>query len=136
MTEPPPPDPLREIFARIPYARLHGLELLSAAGGESAVLMPHRAELTRNEGITHGGALASLMDTASAFAVHTVLAPGEWTVTVDLTLHFLRPASSGTLFAYARVVRDGRRLVTLTVEAKDQAERLIAIASTTYAKQS
>ncbi|HZB43765.1 MAG TPA: PaaI family thioesterase, partial [Pyrinomonadaceae bacterium] len=66
---------------------------------------------------------------------HTLLEPEQWTVTVDLTLHFLRPASSGQLTAHARVVRNGRRLVILAIEAKDQSGQLIAIASTTYTKQ-
>ena len=134
MTEPTQTDPLGEIFARIPYARLLGLELLSAAEGESAVLMPHRTELTRNEGITHGGALASLMDTASAFAVITLLAPGERTVTVDLTVHFLRPVLSGAVTARARVLRAGRRLVSVQVDAMSADERLVAIALTTYTR--
>ena len=127
--------PIRETFAQVPYARLLGMEFVSASRGAAVYRLTVREELTRMRGILHGGAVASLMDTAAAFAVHTVLAPGEWTVTVDLTLHFLRPASSGAVEAHARVVRNGRRLVTLTIEAKDQSERLIAIASTTYAKQ-
>lgn len=134
MTEPTPLDALREIFARIPYARLLGLELLSAADGESAVLMPHRPELTRNEGITHGGALASLMDTASAFAVISLLAPGERTVTVDLTIHFLRPVLAGAVTARARVLRAGRRLVSVQVDAASADERLVATALSTYAR--
>lgn len=127
---------LRETFQRVPYARLLGMEFVSASRGAARYRLAVREDLTRMRGIIHGGAVASLMDTAAAFAVHTVLAPEEWTVTVDLTLHFLRPASSGAVTAHAQVVRAGRRLVTLTVEAKDDAERLIAIASTTYARQS
>jgi len=128
------PERLREIFARIPFARLLGLELLRAADGEAAVLMPHRAELTRNEGITHGGALASLMDTASAFAVISLLAPGESTVTVDLTIHFLRPVTQGEVTAEARVLRAGRRLVTVRIDATSPPATLVATAITTYAR--
>ncbi|HYO63188.1 MAG TPA: PaaI family thioesterase [Pyrinomonadaceae bacterium] len=130
----PEQERLREIFARIPYARLLGLELLAAGGGEAAVRMPHRAELTRNEGITHGGALASLVDTASAFAVMSVLSPGETTVTVDLTIHFLRPVLEGEVTARARVLRAGRRLVTVQVDATAGVEKLVATAITTYTR--
>ena len=126
---------IHEAFAQVPYARLLGLEFVSAERGAAVYRLNVREELTRMRGILHGGAVASLMDTAAAFAVHTLLEPDQWTVTVDLTLHFLRPASSGQLTAHARVVRNGRRLVILTVEAKDQSGQLIAIASTTYTKQ-
>ena len=126
---------IHEAFAQVPYARLLGLEFVSASRGAAVYRLAVREELTRMRGILHGGAVASLMDTAAAFAVHTLLEPEQWTVTVDLTLHFLRPASSGQLTAHARVVRNGRRLVILTIEAKDQSGQLIAIASTTYTKQ-
>jgi acyl-CoA thioesterase len=126
---------IHEAFAQVPYARLLGLEFVSASRGAAVYRLTVREELTRMRGILHGGAVASLMDTAAAFAVHTLLEPEQWTVTVDLTLHFLRPASSGHITAHARVVRNGRRLVILTIEAKDESGRLIAIASTTYSKQ-
>ena len=122
-------------FALVPYARLLGMEFVSAVRGAATYRLPVREEVTRMRGILHGGAVASLMDTAAAFAVHTLLEPDQWTVTVDLTLHFLRPASSGYITAHARVVRNGRRLVILTIEAKDHSGQLIAIASTTYTKQ-
>ena len=127
---------IRETFERVPYARLLGMEFVSATRGSATYQLSVREELTRMRGILHGGAIASLMDTAAAFAVHTLLEPEQWTVTVDLTLHFLRPASEGHVTAHAHVVRNGRKLVTLTIEAKDQTDATIAIASTTYIKQS
>ena len=132
----PETDRARELFERIPYVRLLGLELVSAGGGEATVRLPHRPELTRHEGIMHGGALASLVDTASAFAVLSLLETGERTVTVDLTLHFLRPVLAGDTTARARVLRAGRRLVTVSVEATDSVDKLVATALTTYARVS
>ncbi len=70
---------LRAAFAQVAYARLLGLELTAVARGAAVVSLDVRAELTRMEGIVHGGALASLMDTAAAFAVLSLLAPGEQT---------------------------------------------------------
>ena len=86
------------------------------------------------EGILHGGALASLMDSASAFAVLTLLEPGERTVTVDLTLHFMRPVSEGRVEARGRVLRAGRRVFTVSIEATDAAGKSVATALTTYLK--
>jgi acyl-CoA thioesterase len=123
---------LREIFDRIPYARLLGLEFVGAARGEARFALGLREELTRNEGLMHGGAVASLMDTASAFAVMSLLEPGQRTVTIDLTIHFLRPVTQGRVEAHARVLRAGRRITTLTIEATDQTGKLLAAATTTY----
>ena len=124
---------LQAAFAQVAYARLLGLELAEVARGTAVLSLTVRPELTRMEGIMHGGALASLMDTASAFAVLTLLAPAEQTVTVDLTIHFLRPVSSGRVQARARVLRAGRRLVTVAIEATNEAGELVATALTTYA---
>ena len=126
---------LREALARVPYAGLLGLELVSAERGAATFALDWRAELTRMEGILHGGALVSLLDTAAAFAVMTVLPPGGRTVTVDLTVHFLRPVSAGRLEARARVLRDGRRICVIQIEATDQTGVLISTATTTYVKQ-
>jgi uncharacterized protein (TIGR00369 family) len=123
---------LREAFERVPYARLLGVGIVRLGRGACAFSLEIRPELTRMEGIAHGGAIASLIDTASAFAVLSLLQPGEQTVTVDLTLHFLRPVGAGRVEARARVLRAGRRLVTVAVEASDEADKLVATALTTY----
>ena len=127
---------LRAAFGRVPYARLLGIEIVRLERGASALSLEVRPELTRMEGIVHGGAIASLLDSASAFAVLSLLRPGEQTVTVDLTLHFLRPVSGGRVEARARVLRAGRRVVTVSIEAADGAGKLVATALTTYLRSS
>ena len=127
---------LRETFAQVPYVRLLGLEFVRAERGAATFALEVREELTRMGGIAHGGALASLLDTAAAFAVHTLLDPGARTVTVDLTVHFLRPVSAGRVEARAHVLRQGRRIVIISAEATDQTGLLVATATTTYVRQS
>lgn len=126
---------LREVFSQVPYARLLGLEFVGAERGSAAFAMDVREDLKRMGGILHGGAVVSLLDTAAACAVHTLLEPGDRTVTVDLTVHFLRPFGSGRLHARAQVLRAGRRIAFLSVEATDPAGVLIATVTTTYAIQ-
>lgn len=126
---------LEEALARVPYARLLGLELMAASRGAATFRLEARDELTRMEGIMHGGAVVSLADTAAAFAVLTLLGPGQRTVTVDLTIHFLRPVQGGEIRARARVIREGRRLVIIAVEVTDRAGDLAATVTTTYVKQ-
>ena len=127
---------LREAFARVPYARLLGLEFVGAERGTARFAVDVREELTRMGGILHGGAIVSLLDSAAAFAVLTLLEPGTNTVTIDFTVHFLRPVSTGRIEASARVLRRGRRVAILSVEATDQNGVLVATATTTYFIQS
>jgi uncharacterized protein (TIGR00369 family) len=125
---------LRESLTRIPYARLLGIKFEAATRGAATLSMSARAELERFGGIMHGGALASLADTASAFAVLSTLEPEEQTVTVDLTLHYLRPVTEGELTARASVVRGGRRVATVSVEIFNESGALVVTALTTYLK--
>ena len=123
---------LRETFARVPYVGLLGFEFVRAGRGAATFALDVRVELTRMGGILHGGAVVSLLDTAAAFAVHTVIEPEARTVTVDLTVHFLRPASDGCIEAHARVLRRGRRVCILSVEALDANAEIIATSTMTY----
>ena len=116
----------------VPFLKLLGIEVESAAAGTATLVLPVREELMRNDGIVHGGALASLIDSAFAFAIIPILDEGERTVTVDMTIHYLRPVSSGKAKAVARIVRAGRRVITVSAELFDENEKLAATALSTY----
>jgi uncharacterized protein (TIGR00369 family) len=124
----------RAAFAAVPYAKLIGLELGEISPGAVSIHLEVRNDLKQNQGVIHGGAVASLIDTAAAFAVLTQLDPNERVSTTDLTIHYLRPASSGRLTAVARIVRSGRRLFVLSVEVRNDQQILIATAVTSYIK--
>jgi len=121
-------------FAAVPFAKLLGLEMGQIRNGEATLHLAVRDELKQNQGVMHGGAVASLIDTASAFAVITQLEPNERVTTTDLTIHYLRPIVSGRLTATARVIRGGRRLFVLSVEVMNEQQKLVATAITTYIK--
>lgn len=71
--------------------------------------------------IVHGGAIATLADEALATVAFTVADEGETTVTADLKVDFLRPATPGRLVARATVRHRTRRLAftEATVEQAD-----------------
>lgn len=124
----------REAFASVPYAKFLGLELGELRNGEASVCLEVRDQLKQNQGVVHGGAIASLIDTASAFAVVTQLEGGERVTTTDLTIHYLRPVTAGRLTATARIVRGGRRLFVISIEVANEKGVLVATAVTTYIK--
>ncbi|MDX6576966.1 MAG: hypothetical protein QOE96_2919 [Blastocatellia bacterium] len=124
----------RAAFAAVPYAKLIGLELGEISPGAVSIHLDVRNDLKQNQGVIHGGAVASLIDTAAAFAVLTQLDPNDRVSTTDLTIHYLRPASSGRLTAVARIVRGGRRLFVLSIEVRNDQQILVATAVTSYIK--
>lgn len=125
---------IREAFASVPYAKLIGLELGEMKPGEANLYLEVRDQLKQNQGVLHGGAVASLIDTAAAFAVVTRLESGERVTTTDLTIHYLRPITSGRLNATARIVRSGRRMFVLSVDVRNDNQVLVATAVTSYLK--
>ena len=116
----------------VPFAKLLGIQLESVVAGHAVLALPIREELKQNNAIVHGGAIASLIDSAMAFAIIPLLAEKERTTTVDLTIHYLRPLTEGVAKCSARVVRAGRRVVVVSAEVFDHQERLAATAVSTY----
>jgi len=126
---------IQKAVTTVPFARLLGIELEDIASGTATLAFNVRKELMQNQGVVHGGAIASLIDTATAFAIISLLAPKEKVSTVDLAISYLRPATGGRLKAVATVVRAGRRLFVVSAEVFDKNERLITTALSTYIKQ-
>jgi uncharacterized protein (TIGR00369 family) len=125
---------IHKAFDDLPFAKLIGIELDQINEGVATLGLKVRNDLMQNNGVVHGGAIASLIDTAAAFAIVTVLPSGERVTTVDLTISYLRPLTTGRAQATARVVRAGRRLITVSGEVLDDGGKPVATALTTYIK--
>ena len=121
---------------KVPFAKRLGIELDSQEPGHAVMSMKIRDEHKQNHGVVHGGGVAALIDSAMAFAIMTILGEDERTTTVDLTIHYLRPLTEGTARASARVVRAGRRVITVSAELFDHQEKLSATAISTYLRLS
>ncbi len=81
----------------------------------------------------HGGVIASLIDSAAAWAIYGSDANLKGIpVTVEMKVNFLRPIKSGKLVAEARNLHEGSRIFVSDVEVKDNKEKLIAKALVTY----
>lgn len=116
----------------VPFARLLGLQVESVEPGHAVMSLPIRDDHKQNHGVVHGGAIASLIDSAMAFAIIPLLAENEHTTTVDLTIHYLRPLTEGVAKSAARVVRAGRRVIVVSAEVLNHKEQLVASAVSTY----
>ena len=120
----------------VPFAQLLGIKVDSMEPGHAVLSLEMRDDLMRNRGIAHGGVAATLIDSAMAMAIEPMLAANESTTTVDLTIHYLRPLREGTARASARVVRAGKRVITVSAELFDHNEKLAATAISTYLRLS
>ncbi|MBK8147615.1 MAG: PaaI family thioesterase [Acidobacteria bacterium] len=123
-----------EVFKTVPYARHLGLELVGLGPGEATVKLAVRDEFRQLYGLLHGGATASLIDTATAMAIIGAFGEDEPTTTIDLNVQYLRPAVEGEIFCTAKIIRAGKRIIFLSAEVIDDQNRIVATALSTYTK--
>ena len=83
-------------------------------------------------GGVHGGFAATVLDTATGAAVHTVLEEGETYGTVDLNVKMLRPVPCGReLRAKGNVIHRSRRLGISEATLTDSEGKIYAHATST-----
>jgi len=124
----------KDALNRLPLARLFGMELVDIELDKAAITIDMRDDLRQPSGVLHGGVTASLIDTAMAFAVRTRLPISEATATIDLTIHYLRPHTTGTCTCTAKVVRAGKRIFTVSADVVNEEGKLIATGLSTYTR--
>lgn len=101
-----------------------GIEEVSIQPGEVCLQLEQRHELNNRRGVVHGGALATLVDSAMARAARTLGDKVELHGTTDLHVQFLRPAA-GILHATARVESAGGTLAFCRADVHDAAGTLV-----------
>jgi len=124
----------KDALDRLPLAKLFGMELVDVELDKAAISIVMRDDLRQPSGVLHGGVTASLIDTAMAFAVRTRLPINEATATIDLTIHYLRPHTTGTCTCTAVVVRAGKRIFTVSADVVNEEGKLIATGLSTYTR--
>jgi uncharacterized protein (TIGR00369 family) len=124
-------DRLRTRLASSPALQWLQPTLEELALDECVLRLPYRTELTNGSPAIHGGVLATLADTAVAFALSTNFDGKMGFATADMTIHYLRRAKDDVL-ARARILKKGRRVNVGEVDIVDSANRPVARALTTF----
>jgi len=116
------------------FAKMIGMKLVAMKRDEATIEIEMRDQLRQPHGLLHGGVTATLIDTAMAFAVITCLTREEKASTVDLNVHYLRPHLDGKISCTAKIIKAGKRLLTVSAEVANEQGKLIATALSTYTK--
>ena len=115
-----------------PYYRLLGMEITEIREGESRIQMLFREELTHPYGIVHGGAIASLADSAVAMALISLVEPKDRITTIEFKINFFVPISKGELKAHAKIIHKGSKTAVGDVEVVNEERKLVAKVIATY----
>lgn len=84
------------------------------------------------QGAVHGGVIASLADSAAAWAIYGSNNLKGTPVTVEMKINFLIPVQSGKLIAEARNVHEGSKIFVSDVDVKNEKGDLVAKSLVTY----
>lgn len=136
--EGPVVDPrVRESVEEMELFRWLGLEIESVGDGRATFRQPFDEKLANiSSGTLHGGIAATVIDTASAFALRSTMDdPTDASLTTtDLNVKYVRPARSD-IRVTADVVRAGRTVGVTECEVTarhEGEEKVVATGGTTY----
>ena len=74
----------------------------------------------------HGGAYASLIDTAAYWAAYCEIDPGVGLISIDLKIDYLAPLSSGIIISKGRSIKIGKSMCLAEAAATDQDGKWLA----------
>jgi len=114
-----------------PVATLIGFRLASVEPGRAVIEFEAAARHANPMGTLHGGVLCDVADAAMGMAYAAGLDEGETFTTLELKINFLKPVWRGALTATGRVVAAGRTVGLVECDVRDDAERLVARATST-----
>jgi acyl-CoA thioesterase len=117
-------DSIKEFMQRDAFVKHCGIELVTIAPGRAVTRMQIQPWHLNAVGIVQGGAIFTLADYAFAVASN---AHGTVAVGINVSITYIKSASSGTLTAEAREVALNPRLASYTVDVTDDGRQLVAI---------
>ena len=124
---------VRAFIPHSPLPAALGITLESIEPDQARLALPYADRLATVGDVIHGGAIATLADTAAMAAAWATedVPDGVAGATVSLALSYLA-AARGDLIAEARVTRRGRRLCFVDVEVRDAGDTAVASAQAVY----
>jgi uncharacterized protein (TIGR00369 family) len=125
-------DALNAFFARAFPEGGDLAQVLEVSPGRVLLRQPYASRSLRPGGLISGPTQMGLADRAAYALILAHIGPVEMAVTTSLTIHFLRGAKPGDLYAEAVLLRLGRRIATADVlmwtESRDRAASKATVA--------
>ena len=123
---------LRELIGEVPFWQTVGISLDDAEVGRVRLRLAMREDLRTfgERRVLHGGAIATLIDSAAASATRTLRGADEppWRglATTDMHVSYLAAVTGGEVTAEGRVLRAGGRVAFIDVEVRGDDGELVA----------
>ena len=126
-------DPLAVLAEKMPpFAKLMGLELVSAAKDKVVAKLKVRPDLCTIPAVLHGGAIMAFADNLGAMGAVLNLPEGAWTTTLESKTNFLASAKvDGVVTGECTPVHVGKRTMVWQTRITTAEGRLVALVTQT-----
>lgn len=124
------PEYIKKHFATVPFFKFLEATVIETSYGYAKVKIPTKPDYANTYGIVHGGILAALVDMTAGVALRTLKVR---ILTVETTTDFFASVPpKEELFAEARLVQQGRKVLHANVDVYDLQNKLVAKGKTIY----
>ena len=107
---------IKHIVDTNPYWNLLDMRVQEAEKGRSRCIMTIGPRHLIKRGTVHGGAIASLADSAVGIALMSIVEKHHFIATVELKINYLSPITQGEIVADARIIHKGSRIAVGEVD--------------------
>ncbi len=117
---------ISRLVNRSPYFSLLSMKIKELEWGTSTLEVDLGEKHLQPFGYVHGGAIASVIDAATFWAVFPQVKDGMGLTTVEIKANFLAPAQKGKLLAKGQSIKIGRSLALAEAYVNSAGGTLIA----------
>jgi len=128
-------DRIAKAISAIPFTKHLAMEFVEGGEGFARIRMRYQDENSTIGKALHGGAIASLIDTAGAMAAWTtaqIATPKYFGSTVGVNVNYLSGAIGEDVFAEGRVLKRGKEIIYADVRVTNEAGKLLAQGTVVY----
>ena len=108
------------------FAKLLDLQVEEAEEGRVVISCRKQDDLLQQSGMLHGGVTGALCEAAAGYAAITVLPEGHSVIGVEYKISLLRGSTTDKAIAVGRVIKNGRKLMVMEVDAYNDGSDKIA----------
>ena len=114
------------------FPQMVGIEVEELRRDYARMRLPWRSELNQPQGLMHGGAIATLIDTVVVPAIGTGYDTPRPFSTIEMAVRYLGPVRKEDLVAEGWVTRRGKRVVFCDVEVRTTSSVVVATGNLIY----
>ena len=131
-----PRQELERIFNAAPFVASLGITLVSIGPGECETELAIEPHHLQQDGYVHAGVQATMADHTAGGAAATLTGPGEFVLTAEFKINFLRAAKGENLRCKSKVLKPGSQLTVVESEVyceQEEASKRVSKATVSIA---